>query len=93
MKWKNLWKDFGVYLFCLAGTLTTKAIPDLTADQVEVILPTWQTLIASILVAFIAMSIGEKEGDLAGRRANFRRRATSAFLLGVFAIEIMEKFL
>ena len=93
MKWANLWKDFGVYLFCLTGTLTTKVIPDLQAEHVEIILPTWQSLIASGVIAIIAVAIGEKTGDIAGRRANFKRRAMSAFLLGVFWIEVMEKFI
>ena len=35
---KNLWKDFGVYLFCLAGTMVTKIIPNLQAEEVEIVL-------------------------------------------------------
>jgi hypothetical protein len=88
----NIWKDFGVYLFCLLGTLTTKAIPDLTATDAQIVLPTWQTIVVSMVLSLVVVAIGESKGDLLGKRANFRRRAFKAFLLGVFAIEITEKF-
>jgi hypothetical protein len=89
LKW---WNDFGVYLFCLLGTIVTKVIPDFSADPVVIVLPTWQALIVSAVVALIVMAIGESRGDLLGKRKNFKRRAMTAFLLGVFCIEIIQKF-
>lgn len=92
-KIKVLLNDFGIYLGCLGGVFVTKVIPDLTAEEPEIILPSLRQIIVAIVTALIVTWIGESRGDIPGKRAHFKRRFQIAFLLGVFWIEIVDKFL
>jgi len=91
MKLKNLFLDFGIYLFCFAGVMSTKVIPDLKAENIEVVLPSWKSLLGSAVIAVLAVAIGERSGEIQGKRTRFKRRAFTAFLLGAFWVEIMAK--
>lgn len=88
---RNFVLDFGIYAFCLAGVLITRIIPDFTMVDIQPHLPSIPEFFTAAVVAIIVVLIGERSGDLEGKRTKFGRRAKTAFLLGVFSIEIVSK--
>ncbi len=88
--WVN---QFGVYVFCFAGVICTKAIPDLRAGDSTFVLPSWETLAGSGFIALLVVAIQERMGDKVGKHKRFFRRASAAFLWGYFFQEIVEKAL
>ena len=88
--------DYGVYLFCFAGVLTTQMVPNLLSQfvmskPIDIVIPTPGQVLASVVVAVIVMAAGERTQDIKGRRTKFGRRAKSAFLLGVSCISLLER--
>jgi len=93
--WKNVALDFGVYLVCIAGGFFRVFTPDLSGGiaEVELIIPRWQSLVVGGAAAIVAMVRAELEGTAPGRRANFRRRAYFAALVGISSIATFERLL
>ena len=88
---RNFFLDFGVYAFCLGGVLITRIIPDFTMAIIKPHMPSFAELLSALVVTIVVVLLGERSGDLEGKRAKFGRRAKTAFLLGVFSIEIVTK--
>jgi len=86
-KIKELFQDFGVYLFCAGGVAVYLFFPDLKGGLhgVTFYLPSAAEAVAGLLVALFAVWRGEKDGNIEGKRKNFSRRAQSAALYG-FAV-------
>ena len=90
---RNATADAWVYIGCFGGVILTKLIPDLKSGATTVMLPTTTSLITSAAVALVVVMIEEARATKTSKRQAIGRRVRSAFLWGVFAIEILEKFL
>lgn len=93
-KVRMLWLDFGVYLFCLFGSTFFDLMGMLrTPEDQPLPLPTWRYWAASGLLAIGGLIAAESHGETAGKRAKFKRRAVTAFLIGVSSTKLIEEFL
>jgi hypothetical protein len=91
---KELWLDFGVYLVCMGGVSFFDMLEMLrTPDSKPLPLPTWRYWVASAVLAIGALIVAESSGETAGKRARWKRRAVTAFLIGVSSTKLWEELL
>lgn len=79
----ELFLDFGIYLFSLAGVLLSRYLPAFHAGEDFILtLPSSGRLVMSMLVAWLVVFGFDAGGDIHSKRDRFVRRAAFALSQG-----------